>query len=156
MKIGKTISISSVFPASAEEIWKRLLHVDTLKAITKPMMTFTPVEGAAENPAWREGGVYSFKIRAFGVLPIGDRHSIEVKRIDSEHFIIQTQERNETVTVWNHRIVLTPLSNGHTRYTDIVQIYAGRLTPAIVWWSRMFYRHRQRKWVALLHGEGEV
>jgi hypothetical protein len=150
---AKTISLSSTFPASAQEIWKKLLHVDTLKTITKPMMTFTPSDQFAENPAWVEGGTYTFKIRAFGVIPIGGRHSIEVKSMDREHFIIQTHERNATVTIWNHRIELAPLPEGHTRYTDIVEIYAGWLTPAIVLWSKVFYRHRQRKWVKLLRGE---
>jgi hypothetical protein len=151
MKTTKIISLSSTFPASAEEIGEMLLHVDTLKAITKPMMTFTPVERAAENPAWIEGGVYAFKIRLFGVIPIGGRHVIDVITIDREHFIIQTHERNTTVTIWNHRIELASLPDGSTRYTDIVEIYAGRLTSAVVWWSKIFYRHRQRKWLKLLH-----
>jgi hypothetical protein len=149
----KTISVSSVYPASAKTIWKRLLHIDTLKTITKPMMTFTPVGQAAENPAWIEGGVYSFKIRLFGMIPIGGHHIIDVKSIDKARFIIQTHERNATVTIWNHRITLTPLPDGHTRYTDIVEIYAGWLTPAVVWWSGIFYRHRQRKWAKLLREE---
>jgi hypothetical protein len=153
MRSTKTITVSSTFPASAEAIWKRLLHIDTLKTITKPLMTFTPVERAAENLAWREGGVYAFKIRLFGAIPIGGRHIIAVKSIDREHFIIQTQEHNDTVTVWNHRITLTPLPDGSTQYADIVEIYAGRLTPAVVWWSKIFYRHRQRQWGKLLQAE---
>jgi hypothetical protein len=153
MKIRQSISVSSVFPASAEAIWKRLLHIDTLKTITKPLMTFTPIGQAAENLTWIEGGVYAFKIRLFGVIPIGGRHRIAVKSMDKTRFVIQTHERNATVTVWNHRITLNPLPDGNTQYTDIVEMYAGRLTPAVVWWSKIFYRHRQRKWVELLHKE---
>jgi hypothetical protein len=46
---------------------------------------------------------------------------------------------------WDHWIAIEPERRG-TRYTDTVHIDAGLLTPLIVAFARIFYRHRQRRW----------
>lgn len=37
-----------------------------------------------------------------------------------------------------------------TEYTDEVEIYAGWKTPIVYLWAKMFYGHRQKKWIKLL------
>jgi len=38
-------------------------------------------------------------------------------------------------------------------YTDEIEIQAGWLTPGIWLFAQLFYRHRQRRWKALLRSE---
>ncbi len=153
MEKTKTIIVSSEFPAGAEVIWNRLLDIGTLQHIANPMMTFKPILQKSDEGAWTEGGAYVFKIRLFGLIPIGGCHTIAVKGIVRKHYVLQTHEYNRTVTVWDHRIALKPMSNGNTHYSDIVEIYAGWLTPVVAVWSKVFYRHRQKKWKKLLRVE---
>ena len=46
---------------------------------------------------------------------------------------------------------LKPIDHDHTGYTDEVEIHAGWKTPFVCLWAKLFYAHRQRKWIRLLH-----
>ena len=50
------------------------------------------------------------------------------------------------VTIWNHYINMEDVSPNVTRYTDMVDLYAGGLTALAAWWTLNFYKHRQKKW----------
>ena len=67
---------------------------------------------------------------------------------------IYSMEWNKHVPVWNHNITLVRLDEGHTRYTDQVEIHAGWKTLFVWLWANLFYAHRQKKWVALLENAG--
>ncbi len=82
-------------------------------------------------------------------------HTIQVKQFNKNTYQILTHEFNKHVPVWNHRIVLEKLTEESCKYTDEVEIYAGVKTPFVVAWSKIFYKHRQRKWVKLLRMIGE-
>ena len=142
-----TLRISSDFPADAETVWEKLQKVKTLQYIASPYLRFAPASKDAEL-VWCEGATISFKLRLFGFFPFG-KHTIRVHIFDRENHIVQTYESSKAVPTWNHRITLEP-RDGYVRYTDEVEIGAGRLTLPVFLWSRMFYRHRQRKWLKLL------
>ncbi len=142
-----TIKNTSVFPASKEYIFKRLKNFKTLQYIAYPYATFTPVS-EEKNIIWKEGTINSFKFRLFGFVPL-ETHKIKVIRFDMDKGIY-TKEGNKFVPIWNHRIILNKLDEDTTRYTDIVEIGAGWKTPFVALWAKMFYTHRQRKWICLL------
>jgi hypothetical protein len=121
------------------------MQVETLRYIAAPWAAFVPVTG---ERAWREGTQVRFRLRIFG-LPFGI-HTINIHKIDPAALVIQTFEGNRLVPVWNHRIILTPVDEASTRYTDEVEIGAGPLTGAVRLWAGAFYRRRQRKWLKLL------
>ena len=144
----KTVLVSSIFPAAPDAIWKRLTRVETLRYITAPYVSFTPAD--PDQPLiWRVGPLFSFRLRVFGLFPMG-MHVIKVKAFDRERLYIETKEANRTVRSWKHTITLLPLGGAQTRYIDRVEIDAGRLTGVVCLWARVFYRHRQKKWLRLL------
>jgi hypothetical protein len=51
--------------------------------------------------------------------------------------------------IWRHTITLNDAPGGRTRYTDIIDIYAGPLTGAVAAFARVFYRYRQTRWRAV-------
>lgn len=144
----RVVTVTSVFPAPPEEIWKRLVNVGTLQYIASPYATFAPVD-PAEGTTWKEGAAFRFRLRIFGIIPLGV-HTVRVEKFDKNRLTIQTAEGNKAVPVWNHRIVLDPINASSTRYTDEVELSAGRMTGLVHLWSRSFYRHRQKKWLRLL------
>lgn len=144
----KVIRVTSTFPADAQAVWGKLQDIETLRFITRPMMTFTPAAGTA-SAAWHEGGTYAFRLRVFGVIPFGGGHVIHVESKDPACLTIRTRERSKVVRTWKHRIELVPQQRG-TRYTDTVEIDAGLFTPLVTLWSHAFYRHRQKRWLKLL------
>lgn len=57
------------------------------------------------------------------------------------------------VPTWNHRILLKPLGEKESQYTDVVEIYAGWKTPFVCLWAKIFYSHRHKKWLKLLNNK---
>ena len=139
---------TSVFPAPRDAVFRKLQRLETLQAIAKPWATFKPVGDV--GGVWTVGGVSSWRFRLFGVIPFGI-HTIRIVRFDGNS--ISSREGNARVPVWNHDIILMPLDDSRTRYTDRVEIHAGWKTPFVWLWARGFYAHRQRKWIRLLEAE---
>ncbi len=149
--MSKVIRVTSTFSTEAQVVWEKLQNFETLQHIARPMMTFSSA-GHVNEISWVEGVDYRFKLRMFCLIPFGGTHAIHVERMDAALGIIQTQEKNDIVRVWNHRIELQPRGD-KTLYTDIVEIDAGVLTFLVTLWSHVFYRHRQRRWRRILKEE---
>ncbi len=137
------LSVSSVFPAGRETIFAKLQEIATLRYICAPIAKFTPLD---ERHIWAAGARFTFNLHVMGI-GFGV-HTIEVDEFDRER--ISTREHNKNVPVWNHIITLEEQSDGHTIYTDMVEVRAGWKTVFIWLWANVFYRHRQRKWRKLL------
>ena len=136
---------TSVFPASRDVVFQKLQRLETLQTIAKPYATFEP---AGKTPAvWTVGSRSSFRLRLFGIIPFG-AHTIRIVRFDPEK--ISSREGNRHVPVWKHDILLVPIDENHTEYTDRVEIRAGWKTLFIWLWAKAFYAHRQRKWIRML------
>ena len=140
----------SVFPASRDVVFQKLQRLETLQTIAKPYATFEPLDNIAA--AWIVGSKSSYRFMLFGLIPFGI-HTIRIVRLDPEG--ISSREGNRHVPVWNHDILLVPIDENHTEYTDRVEIRAGWKTIFIWLWSKAFYAHRQRKWIRMLK-EGEA
>ena len=138
----------SIFPASQEVIWRKLQQLCTLQYIAAPFASFTPLKNT-EDLLWREGETFHFRFKLFSLLPLGT-HTIHVLSFDNSSYEIYTNETNTHVPVWNHRIYLKFIDDHITEYTDEVEIYAGWKTIFVYTWAKLFYRHRQRKWIKML------
>lgn len=145
---SKTIRISSLFPASTDEIWDKLQRLDTLQYITAPLATFKPIDTTGMK--WIEGETSTFLLKIFSILPMGI-HTIHVIQFNKDTLTVYTNESNKSVPIWNHKITLQTTDDATCCYTDEVELYAGWKTPIVFLWSKFFYKHRQRKWLKLLH-----
>ncbi len=146
-KRAKVIKVSSVFKASKDEVFDNLKKFETLAYIAYPYMTFKPINDNEEF-IWKEGAMYSFSLKLFGIVPFGI-HKIKVIDFDGDGEIY-TNETSTYVPVWKHRIILKEIDENTTEYTDRVVVYAGLKTYFVYLWGTVFYMHRQRKWKKLL------
>lgn len=144
----KTVIKTSFFPASKEIIFSHLKELKTLQYVAAPMATFSPLTDA-ENIVWQKNHDFVFRFKLFGFLPFGV-HKIHVVEFNETTYEIYTNETNTHVKIWNHRIILESAEGGRTQYTDQVEIYAGWKTPFVYLWAECFYKHRQKRWIALL------
>lgn len=142
----KKVAVTSTFPATIQVIWPLLTNIKTLQYIASPLATFIPL---SSDTTWRENTTLRFRLRIFGFIPMGV-HTIHVRRFDSSAHIVQTEESNRWVPVWNHTILLEPSINDSVLYTDLIEIDAGWRSTIVCIWSKWFYRHRQQKWRKLL------
>ena len=144
---AKIIDISSVFPATIDEIWDKLQSLKTLQFIAAPYVTFEPYDKNILK--WQEGVTTDYHLKLFGLFSFG-KHSIEIIQFDKNAGLIYTNEKNNVVPLWNHKILLQKIELESTLYTDEVEISAGWKTFFVYCWGVLFYRHRQKKWLRLL------
>lgn len=143
----KIITKTSIFPASGTQLFKKLQKLSTLQHIAFPYASFEPVNGQ-NDLIWRGGESFDFEFRLFCFIPFGI-HKISVIDFDVKRGIF-TKEGNRFVPIWNHRIIIEPLSDHSVRYTDEVEIGTGLKTPFVCLWAKLFYAHRQKRWIKLL------
>ena len=140
---GRQVIATSDFEANIEKVWSKIQDVDTLREICNPKARFVSCDNSPL--VWEEGRSFLFKLYLHKIIPIG-KHTINVIKMDKVSREIDTNEYNKQVVIWNHYIKLEEVSENITRYTDVVDLYAGIFTPLAAWWTLKFYRHRQRKW----------
>lgn len=146
---NKTIRISSIFPASTDEIWGKLQQVETLKYIAAPYAKFE-----SQNKGeliWKEGDTLQYDLKLFGVFSLG-MHTIHVVQFDKKSLVVFTNESNKFVPTWSHRIIVERETDTSSKYTDEIEINAGWETVFVLLWGILFYKHRQKKWKKLLNG----
>ena len=148
-KNGVKIKITSIFNTSFEIIWSKIINIDTLIYICKPMVRFTLL--SKDKPKiWETNKEYIFKLFIYGVIPLG-KHRITLKNIDKNNGIIISNENNNIVKIWNHKIEMNIIEEKITTYTDEVDIYAGIFTIIVALFGLIFYKHRQKKWKKLIN-----
>lgn len=142
------IELTSHLSAPPEIVWEHVQTSALLDYIAAPVVRFEPAAGAF--PArWSEGD-YRARMRAFGLVPIGEQTiGIEYPQSDGKMWVLRDNGHGSLIKRWDHWIFVEPASDG-TRYTDRVEIEAGILTPFVVLFARVFYAHRQRRWKKLI------
>ncbi|MEC3916966.1 hypothetical protein [Nocardia sp. CDC160] len=86
---------------------------------------------------------------AFHVFP-AYRHTIEVVDVDESTMTIRTHEYGGVINSWDHTLHVEALSPSRSRYTDTVEIDAGRFTPLVALLANGIYRYRHRRWHKLV------
>lgn len=141
--VGRRVVVTSEFGANKKNIWRKIQDIDTLREICKPKASF--ISNDNTSLTWREGASFCFNMFLHGFIPVG-KHTINVIKMNEESGEIVTNEHNEKVSIWNHSIKMEEIAPNITRYTDIVDLYAGGLNTIVAWWTLRFYKHRQKKW----------
>lgn len=141
--------ISTAIKTNENRMWEELQKISSLMHVASPILIFKSRDAGKPPEKWEIGKVYPLRMYAFGFIPLG-RHDIVVKRIDSDRKEMLTNESGLLAKTWDHRIWIEKIDGDTIRYSDEVEIKAGALTAFIWLFAHVFYRHRQRKWKALL------
>jgi hypothetical protein len=82
----------------------------------------------------------------FHVIPPSS-HTIEVVAVDEVDHTIATHEGGGLLRTWNHTLQVEPVDGDRdrSRYSDTIELDAGRLTPIVVR-ATLIFRYRQRRW----------
>lgn len=74
---------------------------------------------------------------------------MRVVEADPDGGSARTEEHGGPLRRWSHRVSAVEVGPDRCRYTDAVELDAGRATPLAAVVTRAFYRHRHRRWAAL-------
>ena len=139
----QTIHVATDLPTSADRVWSAIKHPASFTYVTRGLVGIPALAGRTDPI--REGERGSAWLLAGHVLPVW-RHTIDVVRVDEETMTLRTREHGGVIRVWNHALHVEPRGPRQCRYSDTVEIDAGRLTAAVAALAVRFYRHRQRRW----------
>ena len=142
------VDISTILECSIDEA---VAHVKTprlLEFVAAPVVRFDPVSPPVFPEVW-SAGEYSVALRLFGVVPFGKQAIVISVPPTETGFAIRDAGHSALINTWDHLITITPHGSG-CHYRDRVDVQAGLLTPFIWLFAQLFYRHRQRRWRALV------
>ncbi|MBS3768258.1 MAG: hypothetical protein KGY75_09115 [Candidatus Cloacimonetes bacterium] len=137
--------ISTYLPTTASELWAKIIKPKYLHYIVLPVLKFIPLQPGEFDDDWVVGKKYELKLYLFNIVPLG-LHSIKLVKIDKENNMIVSEESGMLARVWNHTITFYQSGDSELRYTDVIEIRAGLLSPLIWVFAHLFYRHRQSRW----------
>lgn len=141
--------ISTIMRTNEDRMWQKLQKVSSLMYVASPILKFRPQKGYSLPDKWIIGTEYKLRISSFGIIPLGN-HFIRLVELNQETKRIVSNEHGMLTRVWNHTITFNEIDDQTIRYTDEIEIEAGIMTLFIWLFAHIFYRHRQRKWKALL------
>ncbi|MBS9373871.1 hypothetical protein LRS71_11565 [Rhodococcus pyridinivorans] len=143
----RSIRLGTELPTSAEQVWEAMLSPVTFLYVVRGLLGMPALAGRA-TPL-REGERGSGWLWVLHVIP-AYRHTIEVVEVDPATRTVRTHEHGGVLRQWNHTLHVEPLGEGRCRYSDVVDIDAGRLTPVAVAVAGALFRYRQRRWHRLV------
>ena len=144
------VEVSSFLPIPPALAWEQVQSPQLLQHLAAPLLTFHPRDG--KFPQKWEPGEYRAGLRLYGLLPVGEQViGIEYPAdgAPTGGYVLRDNGRGGLVTRWDHLMLIAP-EQGGTRYTDRVEIEAGKVTGLAAAFARHFYRHRQRRWKQLI------
>jgi hypothetical protein len=148
IKSGRRVTVQSIFNLTPQETWSRIQTPQLLSQITRPVITFSCLDGQPMPAKFLEQQTIQLKMQGLGLLPLG-QHTITIEKIDHERREIQSREHGQIAQLWRHRIAVQPYGQIQTLYTDQIDLYAGPQTGAVASFARLFYMFRQTRWQQL-------
>jgi len=144
------VKLSCLLDVPAERARAEVQTSRLLDHVAWPLQAFEPVDPPVLPERWAEGR-YLVRLRMLGVLPIGTQWIvITTPERGPDRYRVRDNGHGSLVSTWDHLVTIEPLSPTRCRYTDEVEVRAGVLTPFVWVVAQLFYRHRQRRWRALV------
>ena len=144
------VAMSTNLDTSAERAWTEVQTSRLLNHVAWPLLSFEPINPPTFPAMWQEGR-YLVRMRAFGVISIGQQWIVITKpMLGPDRYQLRDDGHGNLFSRWDHVITVEPLGAGRCCYTDEVEVEAGLLTPIMRLFVYVFYAHRQRRWRRLV------
>lgn len=140
------ITRSTVLNVRADVAWEAVKRVETFTFVTRGTNGYRGIEGLPSP--MRAGARVTLRLVLLGVVPAWT-HTLAVESVNDARRELQTREHGGPIRVWNHLIRVEPLGDTRCRYTDVLDLHAGILTPLVGLYAHAFFVYRQARWRTL-------
>lgn len=131
------VQLDLVVACPADVAWRVITSSEAAARAYAPLISMV-----AESPLperWHDGDEVVVRLLAGGVVPAGRQLIALRTRRRGDTRILEDAGRPLSgplaiVTGWRHRMAVTPLPGGRTRYRDRLDVSAGVLTP-VAWFG---------------------
>ncbi|MGY1695442.1 MULTISPECIES: hypothetical protein [unclassified Geodermatophilus] len=139
--------VSTELPCSVERAGDEVMTSRLLRYVSWPLIVFDAVV-PPELPATWKPGDHLVRMRLFGVVPLGRQTiSISFPVAAPGQVLLRDDGSGQLLRRWDHLITIEPGSAPtRARYTDRIDVEAGRLTLVAWAWAHVLYRWRQHRW----------
>lgn len=141
------VYLESELAADLDDVWHAMLLPATFVYVCRGLFGVPALAGRTEPLQAGERG--TGWLIAFHVFP-AYRHTIEVCSVDEASHTVRTHEYGGVIHSWNHTLRVEPAGLGRCRYSDTIEIDAGRLTGIVTLVARGIFRYRHRRWRKLI------
>lgn len=143
----QTIHVQTELPTTADNVWQAMRHPASFSYVTRGLIGIPALAGRTEP--FRAGESGTARLLLLHLIPLW-RHTIQLVELDPATRTLRSREHGGILTAWNHTLHVEPTGERRCRYSDTVDIDAGRLTPLVAATARLLYRYRQRRWHRLV------
>lgn len=140
---GRRVTRVSVLPLPADDVWLLMTRPATMLYVLRGLLDFPMLKDRHQPIVEGESG--TGWVRLFHLVPFA-RWTIHVHTVDAGARLIATEERGATFRRWAHTLRAESIDATSCRYTDIIEVDAGPLTPAMVPVVDLIFWHRHRRW----------
>ena len=142
-------SLQCRLQADPETVRARVLEPALFFHVAAPLVVAKDIGERPLGQTWTEGE-YRIAMKLFGFIPIGwQAIVVDLSASESGEASLRDRGYGPMLREWDHRIIVEPAPGGGTTYTDALRLDAGLLTLLTAYFVRQFFRHRQRRLVAL-------
>ncbi len=142
------LDVSTFLACEPGEAEKHVRTLRLLDYVASPLVRFVHEPPRSPGDLWADG-TYQVRMYLFGVVPLGWQAVVISFPRHAGGFSLRDNGYGPWISRWDHVITIEPSGNG-TLYRDRLAIEAGLFTPAVWLFAQAFYRHRQRRWRALV------
>ena len=148
------VTVTTELPCSVERAREEVFTSRLLTYVSWPLVDFTPLDPPALPPTWSPGN-YLVAMRLLALIPLGKQTiSISFPVAPPGRVLIRDNGSGQLMRRWDHLIAIEAGADpSRARYTDRVDIDAGRMTLVIWAWAHLLYRWRQHRWRQLAAGD---
>ncbi len=139
----RTVRRTCTLDAPAAVVWRAVRSPAALVHVAAPVLRMPALDD--RQRAWQPGESVTTRLLLFGVLPVS-RHTVRIDVLDDAAMTARTDEHGGPVSVWRHHLTVEAAGPTSCRYTDEVEIGAGRLTALVGVLASGFFRWRQHRW----------
>ena len=143
----RTVTVETTLPTTAHRVWRAMQHPSSFLYVTRGVLGFPALVGRTDPVRVGEAG--SGWILFLHAIPI-HRHTLEIVSVDDATRTIVSHEHGGVLRRWEHTLHVEPVAEETCRYSDVIVIDAGVLTPVVCAIATVFYRYRQRRWHRLV------
>jgi hypothetical protein len=134
-------TISTTLDTDADTAWELVQRTSTFLYVTRGLFRWS---NGQLPEKWLTGVKVRSRMFIFHLLPAW-MHELQIIAIDDQKRQFQTIEHGGILRAWNHAITVEPENEARCRYTDLVEIKAGLLTPMVWLLAHVFFRYRQMR-----------
>jgi hypothetical protein len=147
------VTVTTELPCPVERARQEVMTTRLLLHVSWPLIMFRPLDPPRLPTTWQVGE-HVVSMRLLGLVPLGRQTiSISFPPAPPDRVLLRDDGAGRLLRRWDHLITIQPAGGpDRARYTDRIDVEAGRLTVVAWAWAHVLYRWRQFRWRRLAAG----